>query len=102
MKNSDKAGKKKDKKGYGENNYEVEFIESSRKVEDLTVHEVGLLLDQLNLSQYRRIFEQEQVDGKMLKDLNKEMLQSCFKMNAFHAKKLEKAIVDNWRPKFHQ
>ncbi|XP_028407265.1 uncharacterized protein LOC114529891 isoform X2 [Dendronephthya gigantea] len=74
------------------------IIQSSRKTEDLTVHEVKTLLDDLNLGQYSEVFEKEQVDGKILKELDKEILQSHFKMTPFHAHKLIKAISENWRP----
>ena len=74
------------------------IIKSNRKPEDFTVQEVKLLLHDLNLSQYGPQFQSEQVDGKMLKDLDKEMLQSHFNMTPFHALKLTKATVDNWRP----
>ena len=77
-------------------------MESNRKTEDLTVQEIGLLLHDLNLSQYGGTFEQEQVDGKMLNDLNKEVLQSHFKMTAFHAHKLKKATTENWRPSIRE
>ena len=67
------------------------------------MREVGLLLRELNLSQYRQAFKQEQVDGQMLKDIiDKESLQSHFEMNEFHAHKLKKALTENWRPSAHR
>ena len=48
--------------------------------------------------QYAEIFQSEQVDGKMLKDLDKDILQSHFNMTPFHAHKLKKAALENWRP----
>ena len=74
------------------------MIEAHRNIEDLTVQEIGLLLHDLNLAQYAGIFEQEQVDGKILRELDKEILQSHFQMTGFHAHKLVKASVENWRP----
>ena len=74
------------------------ILESNRKAEDFTVQEIGLLLHELNLSQYGGTFEREQVDGKMLKDLDKEVLESHFGMTSFHAHKLKKATTENWRP----
>ncbi len=57
-----------------------------------------MLLRDLHLTQYAEIFQKEQVDGKMLKDLDKEILQSHFNMTQFHAHKLKKAVLENWRP----
>ena len=86
-----------------ENYYEIPIVQKkpSTKTEDYTVHEVGLLLRELDLSQYRETFKRELVDGRMLKDLDKELLQSHFKMNEFHADKLKKAATENWRPSVH-
>ena len=74
------------------------IIQSNRKTEDLTVQEIKTLLNDLNLGQYGGTFEKEQVDGKMLKELDKDILQSHFKMTPFHAHKLVKATSENWRP----
>ena len=57
-----------------------------------------MLLRDLNLMQYAELFQSEQVDGKMLKSLDEEILQSHFKMTPFHAYKLRKAASENWRP----
>ena len=74
------------------------IIKSNRKFEDFSVQEVRVLLNELNLGQYAAQFQREQVDGKMLKDLDQDILQSHFSMTAFHALKLKKAAVDDWRP----
>ena len=74
------------------------IIKSNRKPEDFTVQEVRVFLNELNLGQYGAQFQKEQVDGKMLKDLDQDILQSHFNMTAFHALKLKKAAVDDWRP----
>ena len=75
-----------------------QIVEDNKKIEDFTVKEIGMLLSDLNLSQYGGAFEREQVDGRILKDLEKEMLQSHFNMTPFHAHKLKKAVMENWRP----
>ncbi|CAB4001868.1 GRB2-associated and regulator of MAPK 2-like isoform X4, partial [Paramuricea clavata] len=80
------------------NQTRTKIIEDNKKIEDFTVKEIGMLLSDLNLSQYGGVFEREQVDGRILKDLEKEMLQSHFNMTPFHAHKLKKAAMENWRP----
>lgn len=72
--------------------------ETLKKVEDLTVAEIGCLLCDLNLGQYRTAFEKEQVDGGMLKELDKNILQTHFNMSVYHAHKLHKAAKAGWRP----
>lgn len=62
------------------------------------MRDIRALLNDLSMEQYGEIFEKEQVDGKMLKDLDEEVLQSHFKMVDFHARKLVKAARENWRP----
>ena len=74
------------------------IMDSHKKTEDLTVQEIGLLLHRLNLSQYAPQFESEMVDGKMMVDLSKDVLEEHFRMSAFHAHKLRKAVSENWRP----
>ncbi|XP_028407268.1 uncharacterized protein LOC114529893 [Dendronephthya gigantea] len=69
-----------------------------RKTDDLNVKEVRLFLNYLNLGQYGELFEREQVDGKLLKSLTKELLQTHFKMIESHARDLERAARQNWRP----
>lgn len=64
---------------------------------DMTVTGVAELLQSLNLGQYVEQFQLEQVDGKMLKDLDKEILVTHFSMTSFHALKLGKAVEENWR-----
>jgi hypothetical protein len=80
------------------NQTRTKIIEDNKKIEDFTVKEVGVLLSDLNLSRYRGAFEREQVDGRILKDLEKGMLQSHFNMTPFHVHKLKKAAMENWRP----
>ena len=69
-----------------------------KKVEDFTVNEICNFLKDLNLSQYCDRFTKEQVDGKMLRDLDEKILKSHFKMSSFHTQKLKKAVNENWRP----
>lgn len=72
---------------------------SQERLKDLSVSEVCQWLTKLGLSQYIDTFEQESVDGKLLLDLDTEMMQDLGISNSVHRKKLIKFIQDGWIPK---
>ena len=67
------------------------------ELSELTVDDVGHVLKCLHMEGYVKIFEEEMVDGPILKDLDLESLQSL-NVTFFHAKKLLK-FVNGWRPR---
>lgn len=66
---------------------------------ELTVNEVCEWLTKLGLGQYVETFEQESVDGKLLLDVDEEMMKDLGISNALHRRKLTKFIRDGWIPK---
>lgn len=58
---------------------------------------VGQCLTLLHLSKHRSIFEQEQIDGRLLIDLDVDILQKEFAFSKFEALKLDK-FIRGWRP----
>ncbi|XP_046843083.1 uncharacterized protein LOC124437107 [Xenia sp. Carnegie-2017] len=67
-------------------------------MKDFSIQDVCSLLREINLEQYEDMFEQKQIDGGLLEDLNEDVLINDFKMPSFHAMKSKKAVMNNWRP----
>ena len=63
----------------------------------LSVNDVSALLSNLNMECYVKTFQDEMVDGNLLKSLDDEALQSL-DVSAFHTKKLTR-FISGWRPK---
>ena len=63
----------------------------------LTVNDVSALLSNLKMDCYVKTFQDEMVDGSLLKSLDEEALQSL-EVSAFHTKKLTR-FINGWRPK---
>lgn len=63
----------------------------------LTVNDVSALLSNLNMGCYVKKFQNEMIDGNLLKSLDEEELQSL-DVSAFHIKKLTR-FINGWRPK---
>ena len=62
----------------------------------LSVTDVSNILKNLNMAQYSERFENELIDGDLLKQLGKSDLES-FHMESFHCKKLLN-FIQGWRP----
>ncbi|CAB3992716.1 SH3 and multiple ankyrin repeat domains 2-like [Paramuricea clavata] len=62
----------------------------------LSINEVSDILKNLNMGQYAERFEDEMVDGDLLKELKESDLES-FRMESIHRTKLLK-FVQGWRP----
>lgn len=62
----------------------------------LSVTDVSNILKNLNMAQYSERFENELIDGNLLKQLGKSDLES-FHMESFHCKKLLN-FIQGWRP----
>lgn len=62
----------------------------------LSVEGISSLLMSLNMASYVRKFQEEQIDGEILMDLDEAMLKSLG-LKAFHVKKLIK-VISGWRP----
>ena len=58
----------------------------------LTVNEILLLLEKMNLTQYRDAFEQEQIDGIFLSSLDNEMLEEIGVTKRIHKMRLKRII----------
>ncbi|XP_046857851.1 uncharacterized protein LOC124451272 [Xenia sp. Carnegie-2017] len=63
----------------------------------LSVIALADLLRNLNMGQYAEIFEEKQIDGRMLMEITDSDLKS-FNMSAFHQSKLM-SFIKGWRPK---
>ncbi|XP_046857854.1 uncharacterized protein LOC124451275 [Xenia sp. Carnegie-2017] len=77
---------------------DVKRHHTCRSIKDFSNEDVCSLLRELNLEQYEDMFKREQIDGRLLVDMNENMLINDFKMPSFHAMKLRKAVMNNWRP----
>ncbi|XP_046858437.1 uncharacterized protein LOC124451889 isoform X5 [Xenia sp. Carnegie-2017] len=69
-----------------------------QSIKDFSIEDVCSLLRELNLKQYEDMFKKEQIDGRLLVDMNENMLINDCQMSPFHAMKLRKAVMNNWRP----
>lgn len=72
---------------------------SQERLKEITVNEVCEWLTKLGLAQYIETFVQESVDGKLLLDLDEEMMKDLGISSSLHRKKLTKFIKDGWIPK---
>ena len=61
-------------------------------LEKLTVEDVLLLLEKMNLNQYRDAFEQEKIDGILLASLDNDMLEELGVTKHIHRLRLKKII----------
>ncbi|XP_035676495.1 uncharacterized protein LOC118415783 [Branchiostoma floridae] len=61
-------------------------------VETLSIHEVVQLLSELNLQQYKKTFEDEQIDGELLSGLDEDMCVKELGMSRLHALRLLKKV----------
>jgi hypothetical protein len=66
------------------------------KLSSLTVEGVGRLLTSLNMTCYAGNFQEEQIDGEILMELDETALKSL-DLKPFHVRKLIKVIA-GWRP----
>ena len=64
----------------------------------LSVCDVVKCLQLLNLGQYEDEFKEQDIDGMLLSDVTKDMLEETFGMKPFEAMKLSR-FVGGWRPK---
>lgn len=67
-----------------------------KDLSELTVNDIGEVLMCLHMQSYVATFEDEQIDGAILKDLDLPSLESL-NVSKFHGKKLIK-FVGGWRP----
>ena len=74
-----------------------ELVRIPHDLSPLTVYEVAQLLKNLHMNCYVKTFETEKIDGKLLKHLQEEDLQSL-NVSSFHVKKMVK-FINGWRPK---
>ncbi|XP_048473253.1 uncharacterized protein LOC109936168 isoform X2 [Rhincodon typus] len=81
---------------------ETKHIVSMNEVPDdiqhLNVDEVCDCLNLLNMGMYIEIFQSQQVDGRLLFDLDRDMMLNTFGMSNFHIVKLIR-FREGWRPK---
>ncbi|XP_006012116.1 uncharacterized protein LOC102358201 [Latimeria chalumnae] len=72
--------------------------EIPKELKDLDIDEVCDCLVLLNMGQYAKAFKQEQIDGQLLFDLDRELMRSDLGMSDFHITKLLR-FREGWRPK---
>ncbi len=63
--------------------------------ESLTVEEVVSFLEENKFGQYRKQFEEEEVDGRLLFDLSSDDLKDLGVTNAVHRRKITRAFNDH-------
>ncbi len=56
----------------------------------LTVHDVASFLEEIKLGQYRGVFEEEEVDGDLLRGVSEDAMKDLGVTNAFHRRKIVK------------
>ena len=89
-------------KGTARNPYNFKRLsEVPVDVSGLTVDEVSQCLKLLHLGSYVERFQQNQVDGVLLRSMNEDILHDEFGCTHFNAKKLMRFIHDSWRPVVH-
>ncbi|XP_072349075.1 uncharacterized protein [Scyliorhinus torazame] len=76
----------------------ISMSEVPSDLRHLSVDEVCDCLQLLNLGKYIETFQSEQIDGHLLSDLNRDIMQNTFGMNYFHVIKMIR-FRDGWRPK---
>lgn len=54
----------------------------------VTIEDVLRFLESIKLDRYRKLFEEEEVNGKLLQSLTKEDLQALGIENPFHCRKI--------------
>lgn len=64
------------------------LIPSQQGTAAMSINDVKKLLLKINLGEYTKIFEEEQIDGEILSSLTKAMLVKDLHMKEFHAVKL--------------
>ncbi len=67
---------------------------------DLTVSDVSLCLERLNLGRLVDRFQQDQIDGALLESIDEQILLDDFGLSKFEARKLTKFVKGGWRPKY--
>ena len=67
-------------------------LKNIQALKKLTVNQILLLLEKMNLSEYRDAFEQEQIDGILLVSLDYEMLEELGVKKRIHKMRLRKII----------
>uniref|UniRef100_UPI00398EB4C3 uncharacterized protein n=1 Tax=Pristiophorus japonicus TaxID=55135 RepID=UPI00398EB4C3 len=82
--------------------YKAKHIASMSEVPDdlqhLSVDEVCDCLNLLNMGKYIETFQSQQIDGHLLFDLDRDIMQNTFGMNNFHIIKIMR-FREGWRPK---
>uniref|UniRef100_A0A4W3HBV7 Uncharacterized LOC103188115 n=1 Tax=Callorhinchus milii TaxID=7868 RepID=A0A4W3HBV7_CALMI len=67
-------------------------------LQTLGVDEICDCLNLLNMNQYIKAFQLQQIDGTLLFDMDRDMMQTTLKMSNFHITKLTR-FMKGWRPK---
>lgn len=73
-------------------------INSADDVAKLSIRDVGEFLERLNLKQYVNVFKEQLVDGELLLELDREVLQKEFGMSGIEAIRLHKFARDGHLP----
>ena len=71
---------------------DVPKLKNIQTLKKLTVNQILLLLEKMNLSEYRDAFEQEHIDGILLASLDNEMLEELGVKKRIHKMRLRKII----------
>lgn len=73
--------------------------EFRKRLQGMSVSEIGDCLKTLGLSEYVDLFDQESIDGTMLMEMDDEMMQCIGIKNVFHRKKLLMFIQQGYTPR---
>ena len=67
-------------------------LQNLQRLKELSDTEVLVLLEKMNLNQYRDTFEEEHIDGVLLASLDNEMLEELGVTKSLHKLRLNKII----------
>ena len=75
-------------------------IHGDMNLAHLTVFDVSIWLERLNLGRFVDRFQQEQVDGALLESIDEQILLDDFGLKQIEALKLRRFVKDGWQPKY--
>ena len=78
----------------------VKQRQSREEIKSLNEAAVGVLLDWLQLSEFKDTFQQNQINGKLLLELEIYDFVNDIKLSLFQARKIMK-YINGWRPESH-
>lgn len=80
--------------------FTVKQRQSREEIKSLNETAVGAFLDLLQLSEFKNIFQQNQINGKLLLELEIHDFVNDIKLSLFQARKIMK-YINGWRPESH-